>query len=414
MPKPFRHALRLLALVAAILGTQGSAPAASCPGMTDLISHGAYGVADTSGRITAGCNLDESLMPASIIKVATVLAAMRILGPDYHFATEFYQDQLGNLYIRGLGDPTLVSEEVARIATRLRSLGLTRVATLFVDDSAFALEGPMPGQSASANPYDAPVAALAVNFNTLAIVKTQADIASGEAQTPELPLMQELARNQASGRMRLNVCMGGADTEQCSIRYAEELFRALLEQAGIRVEGLGGRGVVPQDARLLLRYESSGNLELVAQDLMRSSSNFIANLLFLQAGAKRYGFPATWAKGQKMMQAELRELLGPKAAVHLVEASGISRQDRVSCRSMLTILQRFRPYRGVLQQQHGVASKSGTMSGVYNLAGYLPDGRAYVIMLNQPKNTRDRVLARLQGRDQAADRGRRQGRSRKK
>ena len=115
-----------------------------------------------------------------------------------------------------------------------------------------------------------------------------------------------------------------------------------------------------------------------------------------------------------MMQAELRELLGPKAAVHLVEASGISRQDRVSCRSMLTILQRFRPYRGVLQQQHGVASKSGTMSGVYNLAGYLPDGRAYVIMLNQPKNTRDRVLARLQGSDQAADRGRRQGRSRKK
>ncbi len=110
MPKPFRHALRLLALAAAILGTQGSAPAASCPGMTDLISHGAYGVADTSGRITAGCNLDESLMPASIIKVATVLAAMRILGPDYHFATEFYQDQLGNLYIRGLGDPTLDSE----------------------------------------------------------------------------------------------------------------------------------------------------------------------------------------------------------------------------------------------------------------------------------------------------------------
>lgn len=267
MPKSFRHALRLLALVAAILGTQGSAPAASCPGMTDLISHGAYGVADTSGRITAGCNLDESLMPASIIKVATVLAAMRILGPDYHFATEFYQDQLGNLYIRGLGDPTLVSEEVARIATRLRSLGLTRVATLFVDDSAFALEGPMPGQTASANPYDAPVAALAVNFNTLAIVKNQAGIASGEAQTPELPLMQELARNQASGRMRLNVCMGGADTEQCSIRYAEELFRALLEQAGIRVEGLGGRGVVPQDARLLLRYESSGNLELIAQDL---------------------------------------------------------------------------------------------------------------------------------------------------
>jgi hypothetical protein len=32
---------------------------------------------------------------------------------------------------------------------------------------------------------------------------------------------------------------------------------------------------------------------------------------------------------------------------------------------------------------------------VYNYAGYLPDGKTYVILLNQQRNTRRAVLSRL-------------------
>lgn len=377
--------------------------AATCPGMQNQITNGAWGLAEVSGQIADGCNLDDRLIPASIIKVATVLAAMRILGPDFRFATEFYSDEAENLYIKGLGDPSLVSEEVALIAARLKELGLKQVKTLFVDDTAFALEGPVPGQTTTSNPYDAPVAALAVNFNTLAFFKDKAGrISSSEKQTPNLPLMRDLGRKWKPGFFaRINVCMGGAESRQCSLRYAGELFRAFLQKEGIKVSELGGGGTVPDQAKLLLRHENSKNLEAVSTDLMRSSSNFIANLIFLQAGAKKYGFPATWTKSRRMMQEELDAVLGPGAAIHVVEGSGLSRDTTVNARTMLALLQQFRPYQGVMKEKNGVLRKSGTMTGIYNLAGYLPDGRAYVIMLNQPQNTRDAVLTRLLGEREA-------------
>ena len=380
-----------------------SVRAATCPGMQNQITNGSWGLAEVSGQIADGCNLDDRLIPASIIKVATVLAAMRILGPDFRFATEFYSDAAGNLYIKGLGDPSLVSEEVALIAAQLKELGLNQVKTLFVDDSAFALEGPVPGQTTTGNPYDAPVAALAVNFNTLAFFKDKAGrVSSGEKQTPMLPLTRDLARKGKPGFFaRVNVCMGGEDFTECSLRYAAELFRAFLQKEGIKVSELGGRGKAPEQAKLLLRHESSKNLEAVSTDLMRSSSNFIANLIFLQAGAKKYGFPATWTKSRRMMQEELDAVLGPGAAIHVVEGSGLSRDTTVNARTMLALLQQFRPYQGVMKEKNGVLRKSGTMTGIYNLAGYLPDGRAYVIMLNQPQNTRDAVLTRLLGEREA-------------
>lgn len=376
-----------------------SASGAACPGMQGLISKGSYAVADTSGKIVAGCNLDQALVPASIIKVATVLTAMQVLGPDYRFNTGFYQDQAGNLYIRGFGDPSLVSEEISLIAARLKALGMHSVATLYVDDSAFALEGPVPGQAISDNPYDAPVGALAVNFNSIAVFKDKkGNIASAEAQTPTLPLMHELAGQRPAGRVRLNICCDGADGRERSARYAGELFRGLFQQTGINVNKLGGKKPTPADAQLLYMHAGSRNLSEISAALMHSSSNFIANLIFLQMGAQRKGYPATWAKARAVLREELTILLGPAMAdsIRVSEGSGLSRESRVNARTMLTLLQRFRPYRAVLRQQNGIARKSGTLTGVYNLAGYLSNGRAYVIMLNQPKNTRDSVLARLQ------------------
>lgn len=395
-----RHAFTLLLLLILLLTAwPAAAVSAPCSGMGKLISNGSFAVADTSGKIVAGCNLDLQLVPASIIKIATVLTAMQVLGPDYRFNTGFYQDSAGNLYIRGFGDPSLVSEEISLIAAQLRAQGLESVATLFVDDSAFALEGPIPGQAISDNPYDAPVGALAVNFNSIAVFKDKkGNIASGEAQTPTLALMHDLALQRPAGRMRLNICCDGSDGRERSARYAGELFKAIFQQHGITVARLGGTKPTPSQARQLYLHSSSKNLEAISADLMHSSSNFIANLVFLQAGAQRKGYPATWAKARAVLQEELNILLGPAMAqsIHVEEGSGLSRESRASSRVMLTLLQRFRPYRAVLRQQDNISRKSGTLTGVYNLAGYLPNGRAYVIMLNQAKNTRDSVLARLQ------------------
>jgi D-alanyl-D-alanine carboxypeptidase/D-alanyl-D-alanine-endopeptidase (penicillin-binding protein 4) len=372
---------------------------ATCRSIADLSTQGAYGVADVDGRIVDSCNVDRPLVPASVLKIATVSAALAILGPDHRFRTEFYLDDRDNLYLKGFGDPTLVAEEIVDICEQLRLKGLRRVQTLYVDPSAFALTMQVPGQEDSDNPYDAPVGPLSVNFNSVPIDKDAAGrIVSGEPVTPTLPIMTELAKSRPAGRFRVNICAKGCNPDARMAQYAGELFRALLQQGGTPVAALGGIRPVPaQGARLFYTRQSRQTLTEVSRSTLQYSSNFMANLMFLACGAKEFGYPATWKKAEQAVHRELaRQLGGPGSeAIVQVEGAGLSRDNRVTARVMLQLLTRFRPQLELLKKEHGAAVKTGTLTGVYNLAGYLPGGQAFVVLLNQQVNNRAAVLDRL-------------------
>jgi serine-type D-Ala-D-Ala carboxypeptidase/endopeptidase (penicillin-binding protein 4) len=372
---------------------------ATCGTIADLVVQGAYGVADADGRIVASCEPDRSLVPASVLKIATVSSALAILGPDYRFLTEFYLDSDNNLTIKGFGDPTLVSEEISGIVDRLRQKGLQRVQTLYVDPSAFALTMQVPGGEDSANPYDAPVGPLSVNFNSVPISKDAAGrIVSDESQTPTLPIMLELGRDLPAGRHRVNICAQGCKPDNRMAQYAGELFREFLQQGGVPVLALGGIRTVPvRGATLFHAHRSGQTLASISRSLLHYSSNFMANLVFLTCGAHQFGYPATWQKAEQAVHQELARQLGSTAAdtIAQVEGAGLSRENRVTVRAMLELLTRFRPQAELLKKEQGVAVKTGTLTGVYNLAGYLPDGRAFVILLNQQANNRAAVLDRL-------------------
>ncbi len=371
---------------------------ASCQSMADLITGGAYAVADSQGRVLDGCNADRPLIPASILKIATISAALAILGPDYHFRTEFFVDGQQNLFIKGFGDPSLVSEEIVGIAKQLQQQGLSRVAHIFVDPSAFALEHQVPGQELSDNPYDAPIGPLSVNFNAVPLVKDKSGrTSSAEPQTPTLPLMAELAKNAPVGRSRINVCTGGCEAAPRVARYSGELFAALLQRQGIAVGGgYGGLRPAPAGARLLYTHHSRQTLHDISRSTLAYSSNFMANLIYLACGAERLGYPATWAKARRAVHDELVRQMGSAASVIVqIEGSGLSRENRVTVAAMLHLLAVFRPHQDLLNLEQGVALKTGTLTNVHNLAGYLPQGQSFVIMLNQSANNRAAVLARL-------------------
>jgi D-alanyl-D-alanine carboxypeptidase/D-alanyl-D-alanine-endopeptidase (penicillin-binding protein 4) len=385
----------LLALV--LFGRQPAL--ADCRSFSDLIRNGAYGVADSEGRTLSSCNVNRPYVPASVIKIATALAALRLLGPDHRFTTEFFIDQEQNLYIRGTGDPFLVSEEVERLVSALRVRGLDRINNLFIDQGRYALTGQAPGLGVSGNPYDAPVAALAVNFNTVNIaVDQEGRVGSAELQTPDLPIMEEMGAGLPPGVHRLNICRGGCAAEERSARYAAELFLAKwLEQGMICAGGHGVRNV-PDKARLLYTHHNSRNLEEVAASFLRFSNNYAANQVYLACGAVKYGYPATWAKAAKAVAGTLADTIGPRAAAleEMEEGAGLSRRTRVTAAAILDILHAFRPYAHLLTENNRPGIKSGTMTGIYNLAGYTRTGNAFVILLNQQENSRDRVLLRLE------------------
>ena len=104
------------------------------------------------------------------------------------------------------------------------------------------------------------------------------------------------------------------------------------------------------------------------------------------------------------MQQQLTELYGdgygqdPRWLL-MLEGSGLSREQRSSASGMIHILEVFSPIADLLPEVNGALRKSGTLTGVYNFAGYLtgPDGLyPFVIMTNQTDNNRAEILQLLQ------------------
>ena len=128
---------RPLALVSILFFVAESAGAACSPPFSKLIRNGGYGVADTNGKLISSCNPDKPYVPASVLKLATALAAFDILGPDYRFTTAFYTDRKKNLYIKGTGDPMLVSEEIREIFRVLQEKGVKEINAIYIDPFGF-------------------------------------------------------------------------------------------------------------------------------------------------------------------------------------------------------------------------------------------------------------------------------------
>ncbi len=345
-----------------------------------------------AGRAGARLNVDRPFTPASTIKILTALIAFDALGPEYRFATEFYLCK-NTLWIKGSGDPLLVSEEIARIAAHLTRLGLPKISAIGIDETAFALEEPWP--SPSANPYDAAPAALLVNFNTAFVTRHGKQIRSAERQTPTLPLMRQLAEalDKKDEARRLNVNRFGIPAH----RYAGELFRALLGPQATGAAIL--TGVVPAEAQPLYRHRSSSTVRQAVAAMLRYSTNVIANQLFLASGGTKYGHPATWSKARRLARAYLDRIGVPAAACSVVEGSGLSRNNQMTPRAMIRLLTAFAPYRDLLPGRGDLRLKSGTLDGVANYAGYLACGNDWlpfaVFSRGQPRQERDIWLNRL-------------------
>src|SRR5215470_3722128 len=76
-------------------------------------------VMDEQGEELVAQNADKPFVPASVTKIVTAWLALEVLGADYRFETRFYLDSDRVLYIRGGGDPFLISEELAELASAL-------------------------------------------------------------------------------------------------------------------------------------------------------------------------------------------------------------------------------------------------------------------------------------------------------
>jgi D-alanyl-D-alanine carboxypeptidase/D-alanyl-D-alanine-endopeptidase (penicillin-binding protein 4) len=137
----------LLALCSAVYGQQPAVSPEPSPSPSPTAEtrplYGVQGVLieTLDGKVVASQAENDQFNPASNMKLATALVALRTLGPDHRFATGVWTDGVldkatgvinGNLYISGR-DPSFHYEHGVLLARELNKLGIKQVSgDLFV------------------------------------------------------------------------------------------------------------------------------------------------------------------------------------------------------------------------------------------------------------------------------------------
>jgi len=330
-------------------------------------------VAQKDGCVLYEHGPDRALTPASNQKILTAIAALSAFGPAHRFVTEVFADAPLNaegsvdvLAIRGSGDPALTSEQYWRLAANLRLLGLRRVRKgLLLDASAFDGERwhPSWGQI-SARAYYGPVAALSANYSAFTAT-VEAGSKPGEPvrvvldpQVTHLRLNNRartgdrkaatslLVERMRSGRVEEVVVSGVVRAASESkayprsvldpVRYAGSVLRAQLGANGIAVEGEDRLGVVPDSMVSLLEFEGK-SLADVVQLFLKYSNNAMAEMLVKALGVRDAGV-GSWSTGIPAVRKELVRLGVDVAKLSMVDGSGLSYQNRVTPRTLVSAL----------------------------------------------------------------------------
>ncbi len=370
-------------------------------------------VADAeTGNVLYQKDADVLLNPASNVKLVTSAAALARLGPAYRFDTEFFVDGASagsggarTLYIRGKGDPSVVTERLWAIAGELQHLGLRRIGDVVVDDGWFDGERRGPGydQEEGDRSYLAPAGALSLNWNTVAI-----HIAPGERRGARGRVELEPASGYveldnrtttvaAKGRRRVDVSSvfaGGRQRivvsgripagsrvqavwrriDDPALYFGHTLVR-LLDLRGVKVTGSVRRGTVAQGARLVHVAESESLGDIVRR-LNKTSNNFVAEQLLKTLGAQVKGAPGSWAKGVDVVGDFLAEIGVPRGAYVMKNGSGLNDTNRFSARQLVTVLRAMwarAPFQPEYVSSLPVAGRDGTIR--WRMEGTEAEGR---------------------------------------
>lgn len=400
-----------------------------------------------SGSTLYQHNPRTRLVPASSLKLLTTAAAMDVLGPQYRFSTQLLGSGTrngsvlsGNLYLRGLGDPTIQWADYQALAASLAQQGIKQVqGDLVFDDSFFDAErlGIDWSQDDESTYYGAQISALTVSPNTdfdagTLIVTAKAPAAVGQPVSVDISPATNyvqvsnravsgpgnsygLTRQHGTNLLQLTGALapGKQSRQWVSVweptQLVANLFEQALAQQGISVQGrrvIGG--VSPATATVLAVRESAPLQELITPLLKLSNNNMSEALL--KAMGRKTANAGTASAGVAAVADFLKRQGIDAATLTQVDGSGLSRRNLVSSQNLTDLLLAaskqpwFNAWYSALPiagnpermtggslryrlrdtaAQNNLHGKTGSMSGVSSLTGYVTDagGRRLVFSM---------------------------------
>jgi len=396
----------------------------------------------SDGRTLARIRADEAMIPASNMKVVTTAAALSRMSPEFTFRTQLRTDG-ETLYIIGDGDPGFGDPEL------LKPLGMTpddlvnrwvevigkmetkRFNEIVIDDRVF--DDDLVQQHWPNNQlhkwYCAQVAGLNFNDNCVDFFVETTELgrpANVRLQPSSPPIELEcevttgrkhrpiIGRHLGGNRIVFNGTVSTTPESPYSVTVHDPAMffagtlKNRLEAEDIKVDAVrrAESGERLPEGHLLASVRTP--LPVAITRCNRDSQNLFAEALLKRLGHHMTGHPGSWANGSDAIVRFLEEIGVDTNNVTIDDGSGMSRYNRISAEALVDVLKHMhrddnlaKMYRdslarpgkpGTLENRFRhtdldcqVYAKSGYLSGVYALSGYVVhDGRtiAFACLVN--------------------------------
>ena len=315
--------------------------------LMDSVGEGSCAAISLDGELVSEKNIDAVVIPASNMKILVAAVATDVLGDDFRYTTRVMGPAPsagvinGDVHLVGGGDPLLSGDwypqsdldrfrafnttSLDELASQLAAAGVTQIdGNVLGDGSRYDDELYAPGWGADVNGIEAgPYDALLVNDARVL----------GDEQRSNDP-------NQAGARE----------------------FVRILGEHGISVTGGPGAGTAPAAAVELATVQSQP-LPAVIAEMLTNSDNNTAELMLKEIGLATSG-AGTRQAGAQAIASTLAEWGIDTTGLVVADGSGLSADDRITCRTMISVLQHA-GFDSAVGQGLAIGGETGTLADAF-------------------------------------------------
>lgn len=393
-------------------------------------------------------NEQKSFNPASVMKLVTTYAGLRLLGPNYQWKTDvFYKGNLknnhlyGDLIIKGYGDPTITYADFSQLIEKVQQRGIKYIHGNIIFDESFFGELQSQGliddkkyRAYNVNPRSFVVNENTVNFNFS--IKNEKILIQTFPEVKELKVINHLKlTTQGCSDWKDNldyevetksdmteIKFNGRYDKDCeskdidlsvisSSRLPMVLFEKLWKLHGGDIDGEFKNTYQNITHINKLYTHQSRPLSLVITDINKYSQNLIARNLLLTILVENNGNPINENEAGKYTKNALLKEKVRLDSLEIDNGAGLSRNAKVNTEDLVFLLEKaysglYMPefisslpnmgIDGTLKNRGKKLSvtkhaylKTGSIQNVSAIAGYIfdknNDVKIFVFIANDPK-----------------------------
>ncbi len=371
-----------------------------------------------NGKKIFSYNSSKSMIPASVVKSFTTYASLIYLGPNFKFKTSISKDQNNNIYIKFYGDPTLSRENLKNLIDQLPQEKYRNIYidTEYLDDQYFG-----DGWSIEDTKFcfSAPSSTVVVDKNCFrGLLKPGnklGDYASlilsdniefeNNIITKEDPNCEAELKAKEGNYYLFSGCIDiNSQPLKLNVAYQDPklMIEKTVKEFSSKIDFSGEiifKTSNPDTYIIAEHY--SPPLSQIIKVIQKDSDNLIANILLKALGAEYFSKQGSFKLGIKALYQILSsEINLSTESSRLVDGSGSSRYNLLTSEQIVSLFLKAYSNKyfynslatssldGTIKEflkNHphlSLKAKTGSMSNIYNIAGYLNNKIAFSIMIN--------------------------------